>query len=121
MSSANGHINSLLSHKEKGAAPFLFRVSLEAQGARFSAYTDGTPPTAHEVSVADLMAGSPRMEVSGAAASGRGAFRPMSMEIKRPSSGRGRVPARVCLLGSDGVTYKVFALPDDLEGRADVA
>ncbi|KLU87614.1 hypothetical protein MAPG_06611 [Magnaporthiopsis poae ATCC 64411] len=104
--------------EEKGAVPFLFRVSLEAQSARFSAYTGGTPPTAQEVSVADLTAaGSPRMDVSGGAASGRGAFRPVSMEIKRPSSARGRVPARVCLLGSDKVTYKVFAIPDDLEGR----
>ncbi|KAL8328790.1 hypothetical protein RB597_004515 [Gaeumannomyces tritici] len=109
--------------EEKGASPFMFRLSLESQKARFSGYTDGTPPTAHEVSVGDLMAGSPRMDVSGGggAASGRGAFRPVWMEVKRPSSGRGRMPSRVCLLGSDKVTYKVFAVPDDLEGRADAA
>ncbi|KAL8370862.1 hypothetical protein RB595_000957 [Gaeumannomyces hyphopodioides] len=107
--------------EEKGAPPFMFRLSLESQSARFSAYTDGTPPEAHELGVGDLMAGSPRMDVSGGAASGRGAFRPVWMEVKRPSNGRGRMPARVCLLGSDKVTYKVFAIPDDLEGRADAA
>lgn len=107
--------------EEKGASPFMFRLPIESQRARFSAYAGDTPPTAHELSVGDLMAGSPRIDVSGGTAGGRGAFRPVWMEIKRPGNGRGRMPARVCLLGSDKVTYKVFAIPDDLEGRADAA
>ncbi|OTB05018.1 hypothetical protein M426DRAFT_22367 [Hypoxylon sp. CI-4A] len=43
-------------------------------------------------------------------------FVPAKMEIKGASSERGNIPARVCLLGSDSQTYKVFALPEDLAG-----
>ncbi|KAI0022065.1 anaphase-promoting complex, cyclosome, subunit 4-domain-containing protein [Xylariomycetidae sp. FL0641] len=41
-------------------------------------------------------------------------FVPTHMEIKEASSERGKLPPRVCLLGRDSQTYKVFALPDDL-------
>lgn len=40
-------------------------------------------------------------------------FVPVQMEVKEASSERGYIPPRVCLLGSDLQTYKVFALPDD--------
>ncbi|KAI1097365.1 anaphase-promoting complex, cyclosome, subunit 4-domain-containing protein [Jackrogersella minutella] len=38
-------------------------------------------------------------------------FVPVEMEVKQASSERGKIPPRVCLLGSDLQTYKVFALP----------
>lgn len=38
-------------------------------------------------------------------------FRPVRMEVLEANDSRGGVPARVCLLGEDGVSYKVFALP----------
>jgi anaphase-promoting complex subunit 4 len=41
-------------------------------------------------------------------------FVPVSMEIKEAEDARGRVPARVCLLGRDRVTYKVYALPEEM-------
>ncbi|KAI1384528.1 anaphase-promoting complex, cyclosome, subunit 4-domain-containing protein [Hypoxylon trugodes] len=41
-------------------------------------------------------------------------FVPAHMEVKGASSERGKIPPRVCLLGNDSQTYKVFALPEDL-------
>lgn len=41
-------------------------------------------------------------------------FQPMHMEVKEANSARGDIPPRVCLLGNDGTTYKVFALPDNI-------
>ncbi|POS76498.1 hypothetical protein DHEL01_v205107 [Diaporthe helianthi] len=41
-----------------------------------------------------------------------GPFVPIRMEVMQASDARGGVPARVCLLGKDGVTYKVFSLPE---------
>lgn len=37
-------------------------------------------------------------------------FVPVRMEILQANDSRGGVPVRVCLLGKDEVTYKVFAL-----------
>ncbi|CAJ2506065.1 Uu.00g001950.m01.CDS01 [Anthostomella pinea] len=41
------------------------------------------------------------------------AFVPAQMEVKEASFNRGKLPPRVCLLGSDMQTYKIFALPED--------
>lgn len=38
-------------------------------------------------------------------------FMPVRMEVMEASDARGGVPARVCLLGKDEVTYKVYSLP----------
>jgi anaphase-promoting complex subunit 4 len=40
---------------------------------------------------------------------------PVRMEVLPESESRGKIPARVCVLGEDGVTYKVFALPGEAE------
>ncbi|KAI1654284.1 anaphase-promoting complex, cyclosome, subunit 4-domain-containing protein [Daldinia decipiens] len=40
-------------------------------------------------------------------------FIPAQMEIREASSERGKVPVRICLLGNDMQTYKVFSLPED--------
>lgn len=45
-------------------------------------------------------------------------FVPVQMEVKKASSERGKIPARICLLGNDLHTYKVFALPEDLSKGA---
>lgn len=39
-------------------------------------------------------------------------FLPTRMEVLPASHARGHLPARVCLLGADGVSYVVFALPE---------
>jgi anaphase-promoting complex subunit 4 len=41
-----------------------------------------------------------------------GSFVPARMEVMEASEARGSVPARVCLLGKDGVTYQVYSLPE---------
>lgn len=40
-------------------------------------------------------------------------FVPALMEVKEACSERGHMPPRICLLGNDFQTYKVFALPED--------
>ncbi|KAI5859345.1 anaphase-promoting complex, cyclosome, subunit 4-domain-containing protein [Durotheca rogersii] len=40
-------------------------------------------------------------------------FTPAQMEVREASSERGKLPARICLLGADARTYRVFALPED--------
>jgi anaphase-promoting complex subunit 4 len=47
-------------------------------------------------------------------------FLPVHMEVVEGSSERGEIPARVCLLGKDKVTYKVYALPLNWEPKMDV-
>lgn len=42
-------------------------------------------------------------------------FQPVRMEVMEASDARGGVPARVCLLGKDEVTYKVFSLPEQAQ------
>lgn len=42
-------------------------------------------------------------------------FVPVRMEVMEASDARGGVPARVCLLGKDEVTYKVYSLPDQAQ------
>jgi anaphase-promoting complex subunit 4 len=41
------------------------------------------------------------------------------MEVVEGNSLRGDIPARVCLLGKDKVTYKVYALPRKWDPRMD--
>lgn len=37
-------------------------------------------------------------------------FAPIRMEVMEANDARGGVPARICLLDKDGLSYKVFAL-----------
>ncbi|KAL1880735.1 hypothetical protein Daus18300_001349 [Diaporthe australafricana] len=39
-------------------------------------------------------------------------FVPVRIEVMEANSSRGGVPARVCLLGKDGVSYRVYSMPD---------
>ncbi|KAI1781496.1 anaphase-promoting complex, cyclosome, subunit 4-domain-containing protein [Hypoxylon cercidicola] len=43
-------------------------------------------------------------------------FIPAHMEVKQASSKRGDTPPKVCLLGRDCQTYRVYALPEELVG-----
>lgn len=47
-------------------------------------------------------------------------FVPVHMEVVEASSQRGDIPARVCLLSKDKVTYKVYSLPQDWEPKMDI-
>jgi anaphase-promoting complex subunit 4 len=40
------------------------------------------------------------------------------MEVKEASSERGMIPPRVCLLGKDLQSYKIFSLPEPPFGEA---
>jgi anaphase-promoting complex subunit 4 len=41
------------------------------------------------------------------------------MEVARSNSLRGEIPARVCLLGKDKTTYKVYTIPKEWESKKD--
>lgn len=47
-------------------------------------------------------------------------FVPVHMEVVEASSQRGDIPPRVCLLGKDKATYKVYSLPRGWEPKMDV-
>ena len=47
-------------------------------------------------------------------------FVPIHMEVVEASSQRGEIPARVCLLGKDRTTYKVYAFPKNWEPKMDI-
>jgi anaphase-promoting complex subunit 4 len=46
-------------------------------------------------------------------------FVPIHMEVVEGTSERGELPARVCLLGKDRHTYKVFAIPPNWKPKTD--
>lgn len=95
-----------------GALPFLFRIPLKSpEGGAYVPHKEGTAPVATLMSVEDIMGATSRLEVSEQAQGSK--FVPVWMEIKAPSNVRGKVPARICLLGRDRITYKVFAVPDE--------
>jgi anaphase-promoting complex subunit 4 len=47
-------------------------------------------------------------------------FVPIHMEVVEASAQRGDIPSRVCILGKDKVTYKVYSLPRNWEPKMDV-
>ncbi|ELQ37818.1 hypothetical protein OOU_Y34scaffold00576g30 [Pyricularia oryzae Y34] len=94
------------------ALPFLFRIPLKSpEGGAYVPHKEGTAPVATLMRVEDIMGATSRLEVSEQAQGSK--FVPVWMEIKAPSNVRGKVPARICLLGRDRITYKVFAVPDE--------
>lgn len=40
-------------------------------------------------------------------------FAPVRMQVREANNSRGEVPDRVCLIASDGLCYKVYALGSD--------
>lgn len=44
----------------------------------------------------------------------------MQMEVVQSNSLRGDIPARVCMLGKDKTSYKVYAIPREWEFMRDV-
>ncbi|EHA57965.1 hypothetical protein MCOR27_003712 [Pyricularia oryzae] len=107
----NADVLLVLWHPD-GALPFLFRIPLKSpEGGAYVPHKEGTAPVATLMRVEDIMGATSRLEVSEQAQGSK--FVPVWMEIKAPSNVRGKVPARICLLGRDRITYKVFAVPDE--------
>lgn len=85
-----------------GKPPFMLQVPLSADYISYSPHTDGSAPQAHPVAMTDL---------SPLALPDDPKFAPSRMEVKAAVSARGNIPVRICLLGRDQLTYKVFTLP----------
>ncbi|KAI1340471.1 anaphase-promoting complex, cyclosome, subunit 4-domain-containing protein [Xylariaceae sp. FL0016] len=84
------------------------RVPHRSEELGYVPYSAGIRTTPHVLSNEQVTSVFLNMSVPGDAT-----FVPVQMETKAASWERGKLPPRVCLLGSDLQTYRVFALPDD--------
>ncbi|KAI1743615.1 anaphase-promoting complex, cyclosome, subunit 4-domain-containing protein [Xylaria scruposa] len=91
----------------------LIRIPHKSENLGYQPYTAGSQAAPHELTNEQVTSVFLNMIVPC-----RSGFVPVQMEIKEESTERGKLPPRVCLLGSDMQTYKVFALPEDPFGEA---
>ncbi|GAP86422.1 putative anaphase-promoting complex component Cut20 Apc4 [Rosellinia necatrix] len=93
----------------------LVRIPYKSEDLGYQPYVAGRGPTAppHELSDEQVAGVFLNMVVPCPPD-----FAPAQMEIREASAERGKLPPRVCLLGSDMQTYQVFALPEDPFGEA---
>lgn len=73
----------------------------------YAGYVAGQSTTPHVLSTEQVISVFPNMIVPL-----DGGWDPIQMEIKGTSKQRGRLPARVCLLGEDMQQYRVLSLPE---------
>jgi anaphase-promoting complex subunit 4 len=92
--------------------PLLVRLEYQSESLPLVEYKQGQVPPTWNMDRAksgdDILSCMTFSHVSG--------FTPVQMDVQRSTSSRGEIPARVCLLGTDKSTYKVFALPMRLWG-----
>ncbi|KAI1190193.1 anaphase-promoting complex, cyclosome, subunit 4-domain-containing protein [Nemania serpens] len=91
----------------------LIRIPHKSEDLGYQPYTAGGQVTPHELT--NEQASSVFLNMTVPCQPG---FVPAQMEIKEASAERGKLPPRMCLLGNDMQTYKVFALPEDPFGEA---
>ncbi|KUI64076.1 Anaphase-promoting complex subunit 4 [Cytospora mali] len=87
-----------------GKQPHLLRILFRPQIPRYQPTESGIASLSHEAPPSSVQ----RLDFP----EDRASFIPVKMEVMEANDTRGGVPARVCLLGGDGVSYKVFALPE---------
>lgn len=85
----------------------MLRILFRPVGPRYEANESGIATLSHGAHTPSVRV----MEFTEDMAS----FQPVRMEVMEASDARGGVPARVCLLGKDEVTYKVFSLPEQAQ------
>jgi len=86
--------------------PRLLAVPVKSPGLSYVDYNEGDVPTTRKLHRNEALAAFWSAEIRAGAG-----FTPIRMEVVGPNGSRGKIPARVCLLGSDLTSYKVFALP----------
>ncbi|KAF2969264.1 hypothetical protein GQX73_g4344 [Xylaria multiplex] len=91
----------------------LIRIPHKSEDLGYQPYTAGSQITPHELTNEQVTSVFLNMIVPC-----QPNFVPTQMEIKEASAERGKLPPRLCLLGNDMQTYKVFALPEDPFGEA---
>ncbi|KAI0883552.1 anaphase-promoting complex, cyclosome, subunit 4-domain-containing protein [Annulohypoxylon maeteangense] len=97
----------------KGQSPRIISIPHKSDELGYQPYSPGDVVTPHVLSNDQVTSVFTNMEVPC-----EPSFTPAFMEVKAASSERGSIPPRVCLLGSDLQTYKVFALPESEFGEA---
>lgn len=100
----NEEVLLALCHSE-GGQPHLLRILFRPKDPHYQSTQSGITSLSHDAPSSSLVR---RMEFTEDLAS----FVPVRMEVMEADNSKGGVPARVCLLGSGGVNYKVFALPE---------
>ncbi|KAI1862462.1 hypothetical protein JX265_009176 [Neoarthrinium moseri] len=84
----------------------IIRVPHPSDKLGYHDYSPGNLASPHVLSTGEVTSVFPNVLIPS-----EGNFAPVQMEVKQASSDRGDFPARVCLLGNDLQTYKVFSLP----------
>ncbi|KAG6365016.1 hypothetical protein INS49_006622 [Diaporthe citri] len=102
----NDDVLLALCHSKDGK-PNLRRILFRPVSPRYEANESGITTLSYGASASSVRV----MEFPEDVAS----FVPVRMEVMEASDARGGVPARVCLLGKDEVTYKVYSLPDQAQ------
>ncbi|ROV94685.1 hypothetical protein VSDG_06139 [Cytospora chrysosperma] len=107
----NGEVLLALCHSE-GQRPHLLRILIQPKDTRYQPAQSGIASPSHDAPAPPSIL---RMDLAEDLAEDLASFVPVRMEVMEADNSRGGVPARVCLLGSGGVSYKVFALPESGE------
>ncbi|KAM0334150.1 hypothetical protein ACHAQA_001170 [Verticillium albo-atrum] len=95
--------------KTPNKKPLIMQLPTQAPETAYASYTEGNLPApqpltaAHDHLTFRLPDGPP--------------FAPVQMEVQPRSDARGDVPPRVCLLGRDRATWRVFALEQDASSK----
>lgn len=93
-----------------GGSSLLLQVPFRS--SQMTYFDISSPPPPHSLSDEEVRTAFSPLELADGSS-----FVPVQMEVKQASSARGEIPARVCLLGNDQVTYKVFALPENVGAK----
>ncbi|KAI3337047.1 anaphase-promoting complex, cyclosome, subunit 4-domain-containing protein [Xylariaceae sp. AK1471] len=96
----------------EGSPLRLIRIPHKSEDLGYQPYTAGSQIASHELGNEQVTSVFLNMVVPC-----QPGFVPVQMEVKEASVERGKLPPRVCLLGNDMQTYKVFALPEDPFGE----
>ncbi|KAJ8120497.1 hypothetical protein ONZ43_g2809 [Nemania bipapillata] len=97
---------------DSGSPLRLIRIPHKSEDLGYQPYTAGSQIAPHELTNEQVANVFLNMVVPC-----ESDFIPARMELKEASTERGKLPPRVCLLGNDMQTYKVFALPEDPLGE----
>ncbi|KAK0621351.1 anaphase-promoting complex, cyclosome, subunit 4-domain-containing protein [Bombardia bombarda] len=97
----------LCNYKDE-SKPVLLRIVYQSAHVPYSDYKEGQAPNMIKLEAQDA-----KGVCSSYTFSQMSGFTPVQMEVRGGSHARGNVPAKVCLLGRDKVTYKMYAIPED--------
>jgi hypothetical protein len=86
----------------------LLSIPYQSKGMAWAPYEEGEVPRVRKLSTATVKQAFEALDTD---ITEDGNFMPVQMEIREPADVRGALPTRICLLGSDHKTYRMFALP----------